>query len=627
MSKNNIIKRKLKKAKKIEKNKKIKEKNNKYEKVLNVMCDIGSILHYICGKYNIIDVDYDFKKLFLDLSNNIDEDDDKNILLKLIENLEILIKNTLESYSLYEMIYFSRRIRPMNVFKCKKNEIFLYRNVMQLAFQKYCKKESQYYITGENILPIQVKGLNMDTLLKNDKFEFYPTYIQNKLKIIGEMFNVCYLIEKYSFYHVYLVKQYRTLCKGAELIYSDKYGICCSVDKELAEKLELMDNRNKYFNIISSVGGYCNLDVNIDDIKQLDNFIIPNFQENLEEIKYNLLKDKKTIVFEDEIITNYWPGIMNLKNYYYYASNFNEKFLNYYGFTIQEFFIFMIIICKNNMIEMIEDISRRYQLFQRGYSMYKYEVLKSNFIDNYDYIAELYGFEKNKNLEELFEKIFKYLTISNLDKDNINLRAINGHKIFMNIDEHIGIVDYTNWVRVLEGLMIPICSRNDKKGIIFEDIVIEKVKKEYGESSLWVCKRELKANKIKREIDVSFIIDDLLVILECKAVNFSLASFVGDKEAVDFRKMKNDKAIRQADKTLKFIEENQKALNIKIPQNIRGVVSLIVTPAPEYIWELGDNFIINNTLPRIMCIEELVELKKESVIKDIYNKRFYRNLV
>lgn len=618
MGKNNVNKRRVAKINK-------KKKNNKK---LDVIIDIGTSLHYLCAVNGLIDVNYDFKKLFLELSKNVDKNNKETVLIEVINNLEELIRETVEEFSVYEMIYFSRRIFPENIFKCEKNEIFLYRNIMSLAFTKYCKCEVEYYINKKYVLPSGLKNIDMNVLLQKIKLELLPEEMKNILIYAAKMFNICYIVEFYCYYYIYLVKQYRTLCKGAELEYFDEYGVGCISNEELVKKTELYDYRQRYFNILSNIGGHVDIKINKEDIKGLDDFIILQFQENLEKIVVDeimCLNESKKNIRKNQV-TNYFPIPINLKKYYNYANYFSEEFYNFYNFSVEDFFVFMIILCKNNILEMCLSMEKKYHMFQRGYTFYKYDELRRGFEENYERFSNSLGFSRSQDIKSVFEKIFEFLSISNEDRKQISLKAINHYKIFTKINQSIGIIDYTNWGRILEDIMIPICKENDKKGDVFEDIVIEKVKEEFGDKSLWIVKRELKANGQKREIDVSFVIDDLLFILECKSINYSIASYIGDKKAVDFRQMKSEKAIKQADKTFKFIIDNQKDLNIKLPDNIKGIVSLIVTSVPEYIWELNDSLMINENLPRILSIEELSELKKINVIKDIYNARFYRKI-
>lgn len=615
------------------KKKKLKKYKKKSKSPSYLFIDLGSILHHLCIIYGIIDVNYDFQELYRSISHKNDEVNEIKFISDLVEALELLICEAVKKYSLYEMIYFSRRIRPANVFKCEKNEIFLYRNIMALAFQKYCEKESLYYFYHDTFLPICLKDINIELFIKKSppvSLSELPIEIQDKLKYVADLFKTCYMVEFYSFYYVHLIKQYRTICKGAKLVYEGKLILRSYSDKNLLQKLSLYDKRVKKDNILSHLGGYSNISLNKKQIEKDDyKFCILVFQENLEEVDYNssgINKSNNTIFLSKETITNYFPTPINLINYYDYISNFKMEFLQYYSFSIEEFLVFLMIICQSNMVDISMDMNTRFHMYQRGYTIYKYQDLKDEFVQNYDEFIEKYNFELNQKKTEAFDKIFSYLSYSQEFNKEINLKTIGPYKIFLSLTNDTGIIDYTNWIRILEQIMIPVCKDSDDKGPIFEDIVIKKIEELFGSDWLWVTKREIKANGQVRQIDVSFIYENVLIVLECKATNMSRSSYVGDKKAIEFRQMKNMKAISQADTTLDFMVKNWSKLNIKTPDNIHGILSLIVTPGAEYIWELNDNLLINDSLPRILSYNELEELKNIDFKKDIANTKFYRKI-
>jgi len=152
-------------------------------------------------------------------------------------------------------------------------------------------------------------------------------------------------------------------------------------------------------------------------------------------------------------------------------------------------------------------------------------------------------------------------------------------------------------------------------------VVLKEIQKIFGEKSIWTCGK-VRSNNYSRDIDVSFIYKNTLFILECKANNMSFGYFIGDKKSIDFRINKNKKNIKQADKTLDFIYNNQHELNIPIPPHVRYIASIIVTHSPEYIWEKNDNLFIDKFIPRILCVNELKKLHKDSTIRRLKTKKF-----
>lgn len=599
--------------------------------------DRGSWAHQICLGYNIINPN---ARSFLDIYSKIwrvKGNNSEEQLICMMDNLEKLFKQELLGKDWYEMLYISRRVGIQNVYDCIENEVILYRNIVNLSFQKYCDFKERYKIIGEySILPSIFEKFDINNYFQKDK-ELVPLNKLNRdsryiIRTIANSFSTYYSVEMYACYLMYLTKTYRTVCKGARLMYDQEMAIRAVSDEELVNRTHLFDVRNRRFSILGSSGGYADLNLkqNIDDDEM---FIFMVTQENLNRIKFsqilNSLGDdykKHFVQMEEDTYPNYMMIPIDIKDYYFYVKNFDEDFKEYYSFTIEDFLVFFKIIYLGNIMEIDKNPVMLMQILQRGYTSYDYNILRNNFIDNYSVIMGKYNFtEDGEDKGKLFDMIFDILRYyPSQDKKIINLKSIGPRKVFNKIDDTKGIIDYTQWVSILEQIIQPICKDSDEKGNVFEEIVIRKVEDIFGEDSFWINQTKIKANKKEREIDVSFKVDDLLVILECKATNMSISSYIGDRAAVDFREAKNKKAIAQADKTLKFICDNYSDLNHPLPKGVKGIVSLIVTPSAEYIWEFNDNTMINDKLPRILTINELVLLKSLSLNKCLKNKNFFK---
>lgn len=606
----------------------------KKDKDVSLSIDIGSVIHCICGAYGLLKVS---KDTFQDIWGDIicSGDTSEELLFNTINEVEQKIKKLLEEKPLYDMIYFSRRIFPDNFFECSNSEIFIYRNMMTLSFQKYCKHELSHSLCDgeESLLPNYLVNMNLLEFYdrNNNLKPLVDLRMNYKIAVLcsADRINTCYKIEKYCFYLNHLIRTYRTICKGALLSYSDKLGFVAVTDKILNKRLSLHDNRNILSNILSPIAGYADLHIKSKITEDKLPYVITIYQENLEKVdtkKFLHKQGKNLLSLEEKFISNYLPIPIDISTYYKYCLNFNEEFHNYYGFAIEDFLVFLNSIFRANMQTMYEDNRMILQMFQRGYAAYKYHILRSNYIDNYEQLAQELGIQKQPihKKEETFSRIFKLLSLRRKDIDSINLKTLGPRKIFYRFDSSYGLIDYTQWLTILEQILRPICKDNDEKGNAFEKIVIKEVAEKFGNNSFWINQKELKANNKKREIDVSFIYNDILIILECKAVNMSISSYVGDRKAVEFRENKNKKNIEQADKTINFIVENIGRLNHKMPDNLKGILSLVITPSVEYIWDLGDkNLMINDSLPRIISLMELEQLKNDQLYQDIQDKPFF----
>jgi len=636
--------------KKKRKNKKYKRNISKYNNNTKTVChksndplriDISTFIHYYLSAIGDLKFDFDIFKIYKNLldkyfiTTNISYNE--TFIKKLLISLENEIRIKICKYDLYEMIYWSRRIKPENVFKCSSSSVFEYRQIMHLSFIKYCKRENSLVESEGVFAPKSLHNLNTKRIFNIIALKIKPNDQEEEyFRIISRILNLCYEVEVLSFYYNHLLKEYRIISKGGFLLPHKEMGVFAYVNHKLHYLLNLYDDRLNKTNILSSVGGYATLDsVNIDQLNKKNKFEIINYQENIDSIDTRPMieslfqlsiekqKSKNEISFmEEKYISNYVPTLISLNDFYDYSKNFKVNFFEYYNFRLEDFLVFIVIVFLDIFHSVVEDPHGFVHLLQRGYSLYNLDTLRTNYFNLVNILYDDFNFDKPETPERVFNVLFSFFNNTEQSASKIQLDTFGPRGIFYEINDRQGMVDHTSFVNILGHILDPIIKDNDMKGTIFENIVKNKVIELYGEDSLWLCQTKIKVGKSSKEIDVSFVCDEILYILECKAVNLSWGFFKGDKKAVEFRNMKNEKAITQADKTLDFLSEHKYKMNHDIPFGVKYITSLVITPHPEFIWDNHEKLFVSEKIPRILCLNELNYIKENDFRDEVVKRSF-----
>ncbi|HDK26448.1 MAG TPA: hypothetical protein ENG48_05075 [Candidatus Atribacteria bacterium] len=392
-------------------------------------------------------------------------------------------------------------------------------------------------------------------------------------------------------------------------------------NEEINFLIQLYDDRRDKNTLFSAVGTYFDNNIVKNNVLyalflQLNVDLKKSFPFDLDLQSSNLFKP------------NYIPFIISLDKYYEYINLFNVEFKNKFGFSTKDFVVFISALTLHALYSFEKYHCYRYALLQRAYTVYDdknalldgiCEIATSLYSKKFGYLP--------KDLNLYINKIFKYLTCERNAPRDISLWTRGPRKIFYPIDNNRGIIDYSGMLSVLETLMLPL-SRLDgeagnKRSIHFENETNDLVKKTFGLDCYWIGQKKINNGKgEEREIDSSFFIREFLFLLECKSVNVSFAFDMGDKRALEFRKEKIKRAFDELNDKVDFIVKNRKCLSYPIPQNIKYIIPIVVSPFAEYIWEKSDNLFISENLPRVLTPNELGEIKEFKDLSFLINKPF-----
>lgn len=127
----------------------------------------------------------------------------------------------------------------------------------------------------------------------------------------------------------------------------------------------------------------------------------------------------------------------------------------------------------------------------------------------------------------------------------------------------------------------------------------------------------------ERQIDYSFIKNDTLFILECKAVSMSIAFESGDKKAVEYRTEEVvNRSLMEVDEKIDWLLSHKDILHDYTSSVVR-IVGIGVSAFVEYIPSKNKKYWLNDQIPRVLLPKE-IEYIRENDIEILYNVRILK---
>lgn len=618
---------------------KVQSNNEKQE--IEPTQNIFQLHQFIVFKYfeeNHLDLDYEIRRFEGIIFSSISDYSISSIeILKAkIDLCEKLIKEIASKHNTYDMLFWSRRLAPYNIFNVSEMSVLLYKEIQALSIYKYGISEEDIY-NDENLgtFPINLKDFfTIDSKLALEKIK------KNKLPdSISNLISDVIRIEILSYIFLNYTQFYRIANKDGKLKFERKHSkILHSLTYEQQYLIDLYDERLIYANILSNTGAYIN-----DSIKNQEdqNSFCPLFQINVDlKTKLPIYNPKnesyrKTFKNDNDIIEftpNYLLAGINLKNVYSFLSLFDEEFKLKHNFTVEDFVVFLAFLGRKVVSNIVDNLNFQIHIFNRAYTTmdYNLETLGKDFIDNYENIYEYITGNKfnTKDLDKVNQnEILKKFLLQSNNKNDIDLWTRGPKKILYQLSENLMVFDYTGLTDIIsytcKELTMVDGETGNKRAISFEDELVSKTISVYGDKNIWINRQVIDSKNGRKEIDASFIIDDVLFLLEAKAINVSFGYDKGDQNAIKYRIDKMKSAFKELKSKSDFIKKNRKELNPKLPDHIKYICPIVISSYPEYIWEKTEDLFISEEkkLPRILTLNE-IELIKQMDLKEIKKKKW-----
>lgn len=535
-----------------------------------------------------------------------------------LKRLENEISNIISKNSIAYWIHLLRRIL-CTLAKCgddreRPSTIGLVRCIFEASIQKYAKIEPCHRVVSTDKLKIEdildgffiEEGINEveEEIIGNNQLVL-AKFGLNELKEFYELENLVFEVWRSA-------ATLRGINKGASLEVTHNPGDVFELrDVTLKESIKLFDDRHTSdFEAPFTAKG------TLFELIDEDNspwVIIPTYNvgnvdtKKLIEIDFKFLSNRDAIV-PNKIITNFILMPFNLRNYYKANLYYSNSFEKVNKVNLESVIVVLAAILIHKMDEFNEDPSEILKYYQRGYEgPYKNEDV-CKILENYLPIClNFFGFkEENINLENGM----LFWTLTEEKKDIIDLIYPGPHSIFLPYGEDRLFIDYVWISRRLFDLFWN-CKIKDEnfKGTALE-LFIQKQNKRVLPTK--PCKTY---DGKEKQIDASFEKEDILLIVECKAITRSIAFDRGTKEALQFRKEKYNEAIEQVDEKAEWLIKNKNGTNFDISK-YKKIIPIVITPFKEYIRTDERKYWLSDKIPRILTPFELIELIEEGNLWD-----------
>lgn len=562
-----------------------------------------------------------------------------DILINNLIECEKLISEIASKHNTYDLLFWSRRFGPKNIFDVAEMSVLLYKEIQALSIYKYGNsKENIYSDKKIGTIPINLKEyflMDSSSAIRKINSENLPVSISNLLTDVIR-------IEILSYIFLDLTQLYRIANKGAEINFNKATKKrTYSMSKDLDYLIDLYDERLSKANLFSNTGAFVNDSINNSSKKSF----CPIFQINVD-LKTKLpLYNPKNKAYKEifsnentviEFTPNYILGSINLKNIYDFLELFSNEFKTKYNFSVEDFIVFLGFLGNKVVSNIITSLEFQLHIFNRAYSNLEYN-LKSLGIEYLENYKSIYENILDKTIDETeFNKINPTVILEKFillkeNQNDIDLWTRGPKKILYQLSENQMIFDFTGLADIISYISKELTmvdgETGNKRAISFEDELIKEIKNNFNEEDIWVCQKEIEAKDGKKEIDGSFIIDDVLFLIEAKAVNVSFGYDKGDKKALDFRINKMKSAFKELTSKCAFIKKNKTKLFPTVPNQVKFLCPIVVSSFPEYIWEKSENLFISieNSLPRILTINDIPKLK-EIDIKELKKQNWIVSL-
>jgi hypothetical protein len=196
----------------------------------------------------------------------------------------------------------------------------------------------------------------------------------------------------------------------------------------------------------------------------------------------------------------------------------------------------------------------------------------------------------------------RFLELDESSRSMIDLATPGPHNIFMPYNDDRVFIDYA-WIsrrlyNLFWGIWIP--DQNFKGDALERTVRFQKSVLPTG---------PCKSAGAQKQIDAAFAVGRRLIIVECKAVGWSIGFDRGDPESIQYRHQMVENALDQVDEKARWLANHPLGTNYDIRQ-FHDILPVVVTPFVEFIPGMQPRYWLTNTVPRVLTPQELEKALK-----------------
>lgn len=525
--------------------------------------------------------------------------------------IENKIKQIVEQKSFLYWIHVYRRIAPGEpVHGCTKSDIPRTRAIMEISFQKYGKSGFCNHINKSRNVSI---GKILNGLLLNAEFTPERNAIQkNKDSLVltefgVEELNEVYELEKLCYEMNLINKAIRLLGKGCVLSYTEKrkwYVFICRDDVQL-----LMDNYDKRLDENGITSSYLGVYYSEKNDNTLGYCLFPIYNNG--DYSFDLHKNIIHDFYKADLATignntpNFLIHAFDIQSYYKAHREASSSFFETNNVSFEAIMI-VIKFLSFEIFGVADKIEGFIDLIFRGYRLFKKKELIKTLISMKRKIASDFGIQGDliKNTE--IYKALSYISFSNKKQSLLDLHYCSLYYPLYEFNDFY-LIDFVWIYRFFLTMFFKVQMKDQNfKGIILENSV------KHTRSTLPTTRIRAKDGS-EKQIDYSFLKDETLFILECKAVSMSVAFEAGDITAVKYRaKEVVNKSLLEVDEKTDWLLSHKEILQEYAPSAI-FIVGIGVSAFVEYIPSKEKKYWLNDEIPRVLLPKEIESIRRNDV--------------
>jgi len=507
-----------------------------------------------------------------------------------LEKVEARMAEIAWRRSRYFWMHVSRRIPPVPIHDSSAWTTLLYRTVFELALLKHGRPAD-------------------DGDMKIDE---YGSLVPSE--ITYEDARDVYALEYLAYEYNHAATSFRRVGKGAVLVAMGEDDYSTDAAAELERQMQLLDRRaERYQELFSPYGTAVDAHARAlpDSDERFSLLALPVLNAGQREFP---AEAAASVRMKPSGTTNYLAAFLTIRPIRDYLTIFAAQIEELVGVAPEKLLAFLWALELREMILIRKDPRAAIQFFQRGYAVTDADGNERMLAE----LAVLYrvglkeqvGVELNADAAAAdVAQVVQALTYDDDDHAAISLWDKAPFKPIV-LDGDYMIWDYAaipNFLRALAahvGFLVG--EPANHKSAAFEQEVNELIAATEG-ATPWRVGRLRSDDGRERELDASFVIGDLLYVVECKAFAANPRIDRGDYAALKGRWETLDGYLAQAETLAEFLAENRVGRNYRVPDEVTRIEHCVCTPLAEHVQSSDDACWFDDETPRICVPQELLE--------------------
>ncbi len=540
------------------------------------------------------------------------------VLEMVLQAFEAAMQKVASRHGRYYLLHLTRRILPETVYGERPESLVLSRVTLHLALLKFANDDTSE-LTDD--------GLPDHPELRG---QYVPVHLTEE--DVMDIYTLEYLAHGYYM----TTSTLRRVWKGAQLRVGPEAESYEVVEpSQLTKAIEIVDVRTKnHTSILSSFGlmtGITGETLAPGSLPVLMLTLNPELQPG------GLKLGRERLIAKDpfrggDFVSNLLPYRADLRPYYERLKLFEAVLLAHRGLSAEQVVAFLVAMTMWVATSM-PNLAFRYRIVQRGWRIIPtLQWLVDELVPRYQHVrGRFFAVVDNTTARQHLEVILGDVTYRPIDYPVIDLFNLMPIKLLIPIGcpPRAFIVDFLMIPAFLQEIF-SLSARitggfGQIKGGTFEHEAVEYVKRHLQAGTIWKSSTVLKfdnGDPPEREIDLSIVIGDLLVVAECKSYGVPPMYERAKPEFLRARREKLVEALRQVDSLARRLAASPSGRNYEVSESVQYIVPVVLSPGVEYVEGDDPSHWLNDDVPRVCTPSELIQVLERCITGAFHSKSY-----